>query len=63
MSHNPGSIGNAVRELTPNATFRVNGDGLNLDDLEWLDNDIERPADDQIEQLANAYDERGPIQP
>lgn len=59
MMHKMGSIGNAVRDLAPGATFRVNGDGLTIDDLEWMDGDIERPSDDDIETRANFYDENG----
>lgn len=57
--HKAGSIGNAVRDLAPGATFRVNGDGLTIADLEWMDDDIERPTDDDIEQRADWYDQNG----
>lgn len=56
MSHNPGSIGNAVRELAPGATFRVHNDGLIIDDLEWLDDEIDRPTDEEIEAVATQLD-------
>ena len=55
--HKHGSIGNALRDLTPGATFRVNGEGLDITDLEWLDDEIERPTDEQIESRANYYDD------
>ena len=57
--HKHGSIGNAVRDLAPGATFRVHGDGLALSDLEWLDDGITRPTDQEIDARADYYDENG----
>lgn len=41
------NIGNAVRELAPNTTWRLHEPG-NLENLEWLDNPELRPNDIDI---------------
>lgn len=45
---NNGNIGNAVRELAPGTTWKLHNTGVNLSDLEWLDEPELRPTDAEI---------------
>jgi len=42
------NIGNAVHELAPGTTWRLNEPG-NIEDLEWMDDPALRPTDAAIE--------------
>jgi hypothetical protein len=41
------NVGNAVRELAPGTTWRLNEPGR-IQDLEWMDDPALRPTDAQI---------------
>lgn len=45
---NNGNIGNAVRILAPNTTWKLHQPGTNLNDLEWLDDAALKPSDSDI---------------
>lgn len=50
------NIGNAIRELAPNTTWKLHGNG-NLSDLEWMDDPSLRPTDEAILQKEKELDE------
>jgi hypothetical protein len=45
---NNGNIGNALRELAPGTTWRLNEPGTEIANLEWLDDPALRPTDAAI---------------
>ena len=47
-SGNNGNIGNAVRELAPDTTWRLYAPGTEIANLEWLDDPALRPTNAAI---------------
>lgn len=42
------NIGNAVREIAPGTTWKLHSPGTGLEYLEWMDDPLLRPSNEQI---------------